>query len=212
MINSAVANNTSSSSGGGIWTSGPLTLIGSTVSGNIALGATGVAQGDGGGIYNNKATINLTNMTINNNQANNGSQGGAIYTNFGSVTLNNVTIAGNSSNKSGGGIYNNNDTSTVTLHNTILSNNSTKINAIVAESDCYGKMTSQGYNLVKSVANCTIVPTNNIIGQDAGLGQLKNNGGRTLTMLPQPGSPAIDHGNGCVIGDQRGAARYLSPA
>jgi hypothetical protein len=41
------------------------------------------------------------------------------------------------------------------------------------------------------------------------LGPLQNNGGLTATHLPEPGSPAIDHGTNknCPPQDQRGVAR-----
>jgi hypothetical protein len=44
------------------------------------------------------------------------------------------------------------------------------------------------------------------------LGPLANNGGPTLTHMPQAGSPAIDQGSGCPAIDQRGAARPVGPA
>src|SRR5690606_10303669 len=40
-----------------------------------------------------------------------------------------------------------------------------------------------------------IIGSNNIIGEDPLLGALADNGGSTLTMLPQVGSPVIDAGD-----------------
>ena len=39
------------------------------------------------------------------------------------------------------------------------------------------------------------------------IGSLAYNGGPTLTLLPQPGSPVIDAGNTMLTHDQRGAPR-----
>jgi len=69
---------------------------------------------------------------------------------------------------------------------------------------------SHGYNL-SSGFTC-INYLNNASdknGVDSGLGALANNGGPTLTQLPQAGSPLIDGGvcvNG-IITDQRGFSR-----
>ena len=56
----------------------------------------------------------------------------------------------------------------------------------------------------------------NVVGVDPKLGPLSNNGGSTLTMLPAPGSPAINAGN-AAIGvapalDQRGLPRVSGAA
>jgi hypothetical protein len=41
---------------------------------------------------------------------------------------------------------------------------------------------------------------------------LADNGGPTLTFMPQAGSPAINAGAGCPARDQRGASRPFGPA
>jgi hypothetical protein len=86
--------NVGSSSGGGIYNYGTLTLSNSTVSGNSA-------SYSGGGIYNYAGTLTLSNSTISGNSA---YYGGGIY-NYGTLTLSNSTISGNSASYYGG-IYN----------------------------------------------------------------------------------------------------------
>ena len=75
--------------------------------------------------------------------------------------------------------------------------------------NCYGG-TSGGYNILGS--DCNTTSTDQTV--DPQLGPLADNGGPTQTMLPQPGSPAIDKipaGQGPCSGpnlrDQRGVAR-----
>lgn len=107
----------------------------------------------------------------------------------------------------GGGIYGN-----VTLLNTIVAGN-TDNSTGTKHPDCSGTITSRGYNLIQSTTGCTItgIMTGNITGVSANLGALANNGGPTLTHLPNTGSPVIDAGTnvGCAGNDQRG---YNRPA
>ena len=105
---------------------GTMTLVGCTVSGNLALGvnvdnsttdgvSTADSQGDGGGIYNYGSSMRIVNSSVTNNQASAGNSalisaadpfaggafGGGIVNNFTSVLIiTNSTIAGN---LSGGG-------------------------------------------------------------------------------------------------------------
>ena len=68
-------------------------------------------------------------------------------------------------------------------------------------------LTSDGHNLV-SDASCGLTGPTDLQGVDANLGALADNGGSTPSMLPLPGSPAIDSaGLGCSGTDQRGVAR-----
>ena len=82
----------SAAQGGGIYNSGTLTLVNSTVSGNSA------AQG--GGIYNEDGITNLFNVTITNNQADDksggqGVGGGVFNSNNGTFNFQNTILAGN---------------------------------------------------------------------------------------------------------------------
>jgi CSLREA domain-containing protein len=105
--------------GGGIYNSGTTTLNNSTLSGNSA-------TTNGGGIYND-GTAMLNNSTLSGNSANQqgggfGGGGGGMYNYGGTATLNNSTLNGNSANNDGGGIYN--SAGTATLNNSTLSGNS----------------------------------------------------------------------------------------
>ena len=103
--------------GGGISTYSALTMIDSVVSANTADVA-------GGGIYiNTTATVNLTNVTISGNTAT-GSYGGGMYQeNTPTTNLTNVTISGNTSSLGGGGISTSGDGGTLNILNSTIANN-----------------------------------------------------------------------------------------
>lgn len=225
--------------GGGIFNNGSMTISNSAISGNTT---TDACQGQhcvawGGGIYNNKGVLTINNSTLNGNTVAclgprcHVALGGAIFNNQGRVVLNNSTLAGNTAGGNtagfGGGIYTDN-TSAVIINNSTISGNSgdgiyttaavTLQNSIVANNaggNCFGTMTSNGYNL-SSDATCNFSNSGDRNGIDPKLGPLQNNGGPTQTMALLPGSPAIDTGNpsGCTDGgghllkaDQRGQPR-----
>jgi hypothetical protein len=120
LMNSTVSGNVSEATGGGIFNEGPakLTLTNSTVSGNTAWG--------GGGIFNaSLAELTLTNSTVSGNVSTgaNGGGGGGIY-NGGTVTLMNSTVSGNVAafTNPGGGIFNEGPAK-LTLTNSTVSGN-----------------------------------------------------------------------------------------
>lgn len=164
----------------------------STVSGNIADTSVVFPEvepyGRGGGIMlgNCFGTNIVTNSTITGNWAI--SEGGGIYAGQSSVQLNNVTLTDNSA-ATGSGIFLDSGSSVLTSYNSILANN-----------DIYG-----GDGL-------SAASIGNLVGAMPGLnlGALADNGGPTWTMLPQPGSVAIDAGDSahCQATDQRG---YIRP-
>jgi hypothetical protein len=90
-------------------------------------------------------------------------------------------------------------------------------NVIVAESpmgaNCAFSQApdSSNFNL-SSDASCSFGSGRDSV--DVKLGPLADNGGTTLTHLPQPGSPAIDGGTNvdCPSTDQRGVSRPQGPA
>ena len=121
-----LGGSTSASFGGGIRSLGDLTLINSTVSGNLTLGAGGgiyVSDGDvslintaisgnvaryfGGGISNSNGNVFLTNSTVSENGSfgRENIRGGGISNLNGNVSLTNSTVSGNSASLGGGGIY-----------------------------------------------------------------------------------------------------------
>ncbi len=228
LRNCQVMQNQAQLSGGGIFNSrGSLSLLDSTVSGNIT------ESFDGGGIANNGGDVSLMNSTVSGNTAQNqgggiandsvlmlanstisgnsaGTSGGGVYNQSGTADLNNVTIALNSAG-SGGGIHG--AGGTTNIRNTIIGRNRSAGGA-----DCAGTLNSQGYNLIQDASTCTIASdtTGNITGLDPKLGSLVNNGGPTETHALLPDSPAVEHGNpatpgsggtACEATDQRGLSR-----
>jgi hypothetical protein len=184
-------DNAASIYGGGIYNAGTATLTNVTLSGNWTYAG-------GGGIYNAFSTMTLTNVTLSGNSTQ--STGGGIYNLVSTMTVVNVTLSGNSAGDKGGGIYNN--SGTVTVKNTIVANSS-------AGGNCNGGVTNSGFNF-SSDASCGFGPGRDDV--NVMLGPLADNGGPTQTHMPQPGSPAIDHGSGCPTTDQRSAIRPVGPA
>ncbi len=225
----------SSASGGGVVNNGTLSLSDSTVTGNTA------TTGDGGGIFN-IGTLTLARSTVRGNTASgSGSTGGAGIINSGTTTVTNSTISGNSGtgngNSSGAGIYNYNE-GAVTIANSTISKNSASntggglfndsgivdlVNTIVADNtapsrpDCFGSISSSGYNVIGDTTGCSFTATTgDLTDVSASLGALADNGGPTKTHALPAGSPAIDAGNpaapgsggsACDATDQRGSSR-----
>lgn len=230
--------NNNTTLGGGIFNAlnGTATLTDVTVSDNMA------SRGYGGGLYIN-STARLTNVTVSSNTA---TLGGGIFNAINSrLTLTNSTISGNRASDTGGGIFVT-DSSTMDLYNVTITNNTadsdkngtgvgggisalgttTFRNSLLAGNrdgsgqapDCWGRLVSQGYNVIQNSVGCTIdgVTAGNKTGQNPKLGSLQNNGGSTSTHALLPGSPALNAGNpaGCtdelggpIRRDQRGVAR-----
>jgi CSLREA domain-containing protein len=206
--NSAISGE-DGANGGGIYNVGAATVSGSAIIGNTARPDNEFVshRSDGGGI-SNFGSLSVTNSTIHGNIVVSGA-GGGIANTGGTATLANVTVSDNDAGGDGGGIRN--TAGTVLLRNTILAAN--------GERDCYGPLTSQGFNLFQNKDSfCPIggTTTGNQFLVDPLLGPLQNNGGPTLTRALLVGSPAIDAGNpaapatsetACPTSDQRGRPR-----
>jgi Zn-dependent metalloprotease len=209
--------------GGGIFSSGNLTLVSCIVRDNTS--------GGGGGIYNNQAgspindrTLTIWNSSITNNTVTTG--GGAIFNGWGEVLVYNSTLSGNFSDGPGaitnyGGelyLYNStisNNTATnsyhtggirnesggiVTLQNSILAGN------IAEKSDCMGDITSSGYNLIGDTTGCVFTSsTGDLTNINPNLSALDDHGGLTETHGLYLTSPAIDAGNPATPGGGVGA-------
>jgi hypothetical protein len=207
LINTTIRNN-SALIGGAICNGGTLTIMDSTVSGNIA------RQHEGGAIAN-YGTLSITNSTFSGNIARSSLLGslaggilnGGLFQSAGTLEINNSTLSGNvARGGKGGGIFNVKG-STVVLQNSIVANNTA--------GNCSGTLTSHGYNL-SSDGTCDFDRAGDLNDTDPKLGTLGNHGGPTQTIPLLSGSPAIDSGNprGCTDGrghllktDQRGKAR-----
>jgi len=111
VSNSTLSGNTAGQYGGGIFSEGTLTVSGSTLSGNKTPNSIG------GGIYIGNGTATMSNSTLSGNSA---VLGGGIL-NSGTLTVSNSTLSGNSAS-AGGGIYNYGGT--LTVSNSTLSGNS----------------------------------------------------------------------------------------
>lgn len=180
VTDSDVSNNTRSGNNGGAGIatiSGPVTLVNTTVSGNVAGGA-------GGGLFTNGGSFKLYNVTVSANTADsdgdNVGDGGGIYSSTpNAVTLRNSIISGNFDTSPG--------TQYPDCSGTLTSEG---FNLITATTGC-------------TISGNTI---GNLTGVSANLGPLQLNGGDTRTHALLAGSPAVDGGdpgNWCV--DQNGA-------
>ena len=209
IVDSDVSDNTAQHTAGAIYAfQADLVVRGSTFARNLATFNTGGAlQLDGA------LTARIENATFN---ANDALQGGAIYATSGAqVDLASVTIAGNSAGRTtqaggaGGGLVAA-FSAAVRFRNTILAGNFLR-GASTLGPDCFtqsGSITSQGFNLVQSTAACTIGgdTTGSLVGVDAQLAPLADNGGPTETMALLVDGPAVDAGNPAGCTDSTGAA------
>ena len=210
-ITNAVLINNWGTIGGGISSrDGELTITNSTISGNSA-------QDDGGGIrfhHDGDGALTITNSTISGNTAGSPNDNGGGIHSSGTVTIINTTITNNTASKGGGiSIF----SGTVEIRNTIIAGNPHNGGA-----DCSGSFTSLGHNLIGDIRDCNFtVATGDRVGTvdiaiDPKLGPLQDNRGRTFTHALLPNSPAVDagnpaapgsSGNACEAADQRGVAR-----
>ncbi len=196
--------------GGGIRSAGALSLINCTLNGNSAVGGDGNlnghdgdgGDGHGGGIYIDDdfgirvPTQTFANCTISGNFARGGQ--------------------GSRSNGDGaaGGILSSGET---TMRNSLVAENGS-IGGLSVAPDVYGVVASQGHNLIGKIDDSIGWSASDLTGTAATpiepvLGLLQDNGGPTLTMMPQPGSAAIDAGDDSITNtlatDQRGLPRRI---
>lgn len=196
--NSTIDNNFASSSGGGIYTEGALTVTNTTISSNSSSLAMFVGLPSG--------------ITV-------GGRGGGILVADGDTDLVSTTVADNIADTSAGVQK---DGGSLSIVNTILADNllggamgMSQPSAFFG-SDCGTvPITSLGNNLVGS-NDCNMIPADgDIVGAqedpvDPLLDDLAENGGPTMTQALLQGSPAIDAGDpgDCPSTDQRGYFRF----
>ncbi len=224
MVDSTVSGNqlnaTASYGAGGIYLAkyADATISSSTISGNTANGGSSYAYMTGG-IYQYGAALSMSNCTVSGNNASGTSllAGGLSMSYFSGYGLNtldvsNSTIVGNSVGggapySTGGLLLGGFSTGSAALQNTIISGNTGGDDAnLYAYS---GSATAQ-YSLMGSNQSGSYSGNGNVFNDNPGLGALANNGGPTMTMAPQAGSPVIDVGSNALIPggvtyDQRGA-------
>ena len=187
MADCTVSGCEATAKGGGIYTlESPLTMTGCTIVGNRAE--------SGGGLWAGlAASLSLTNCTVANNQAH--SEGGGLSLQQSQADIAACTFAGNSAVTNGGG--------GIALAQGLL----TLGNTIVAGND------AQPYPDL-NISESQFLPTGpNITNGNPLLGLLGGYGGRTPTMPPLPGSPALGAGIPTAITrDQRGFTRRIGVA
>jgi len=215
-VRNCVITANSAKGGGGIDNRyGMLTIIGSTISNNIARGdgPRGVECGGGGGIKCSSGTLSIINSTVASNQAGLRGEGlgGGIRTGCGcTAEIVNSTISGNNAAKYGSGvsaagtvsitnctIVNNTVRAhgggalwvrgEVNLENTIIANNTGGKNCVIhQDSGGQGIFGIKSNNLIED-GSC-----NADFSGEPRLGILADNGGATMTHALLQGSPAID--------------------
>jgi len=181
-----VSNSTISDNGDeGIFTRGNVTLSGVTISGN---GEDGIFQQGG--------TVTALQSTIAENQEE------GVFLQSGSLQVSQSTIARNG----GTGVF---VGGTAGIENSIIADNS---GGDVNVGGFDGAVTINN-SLIQDASEITNGVNGNIVGE-ALLGELTDNGGGTLTILPDVGSSAIDSGNSFegLIADQRGFSRVTGSA
>lgn len=201
------------------------TIRDSRIEGNIA-------TGPGGGIGNpGGATLTLDRVSLTGNQ---GTIGGALNS-YGTASLSNTTFSGNTGTN-GGAMYLGGTGTTALTHATVTLNTAQFNGGIAAEFDAIvnlrgtliagntrtvdqapdagGNFTSFGYNLIGNPFATSFRPNSpslvgNLLGVEARLAPLANNGGHSRTHAPLHDSPIIDAaGTGSVV-DGRGLARPI---
>lgn len=200
-------------SGGGMYNkdSSP-TLTNCTFANNRVNGSI---YGHGGGICNNRVSINsptitLTNCTFSGNSVSGTyGRGGAMYNDCYDPTLTNCTFSGNSASEYGAGMYNN-WTSNTTLTNCILWDaTTTTIEEIYNYDNCETTIDTCiiqfGKGSISNKESSSIKYINNPITTDPKLQPLADNGGFIQTCKVEEGSSAI--GAGKVITDVTTDAR-----
>ena len=206
VTESTIARNTATLFAGGILTSSVDAIVeSSTISDNSA-GTVG------GGIDANGGTLSVVDSTISGNTA--AGDGGGLRVLRGDVSLAHSTVTGNVASGVGDGIhaegmdyYGYLYPASVTLEHVIVAGNETQDVTIGAVSTA-----TASWSVVQNVANSGLSASgSNVVGVDALLGALADNGGSTFTHLPADASPAVNAGNASVLGapasDQRGATR-----
>jgi hypothetical protein len=106
-----------------------VTISGLTIRNGAANDTSSFFTAIGGGIYNDRATLTLSNCSITGNTA--VYYGGGIYNDSGTLTLNNSAVSGNSGPALGGGIYSggSSGSATVTLNKSTITSNSASVGA-----------------------------------------------------------------------------------
>jgi beta-glucanase (GH16 family) len=208
LTRSTVADNTvTDGPAGGLYGffGSTLTVVDSTVSGNTA---TDVAGG-----IRSLGTLEVTNSTVSGNSAT-GWHGGGIFVTDGTATISYSTVTANTSpGGTTGGLFVGtfgDSAATLVIDSSIVEGNSGP--------QCFAayfgagavQLTSAGHNVL---GDDTCGSGDGDLVGSAGLGELADNGGPTLTHLPAADGPSVGRGNPATApgADQRGTARDSAP-
>ena len=157
----------------------------------------------GGGVFIAGGTLILSNDTLTTNSAD---KGGGLFVDGGEAFIVNATFDRNNADN-GGGLFHE---ETVVVANSVFSRSRNRQqDSPSLECDGTGaSITSNGGNLAAD-GSCHFDQVSDRNSTAPELGDLADNGGPTLTILPIPGSPLIDGGvlDRCESTDQRGFAR-----
>lgn len=232
LRDSVIAGNTAAL-GSGIHAAGPLTILGSTISGNDGTGAvhcsddaniaeTTIADNQGTAIVfaTTGKTLSINRSTISGNTETNGI--GGLQFQGGTADIRNTTFSGNTGSQGGdfwifSGVALSLTSVTAvgsSLPGLLFDAGSTIMvrNTVFAGTGARCSpgtiVTSQGHNL-SSDATCNLTAVTDKVGMAPVLGPLADNGGATRTHAPLAGSPAVNAGDGAELetSDQRGKPR-----
>ncbi|MEJ2646494.1 MAG: CSLREA domain-containing protein [Gammaproteobacteria bacterium] len=201
--------------GGGIFDTGSHTskIDRSAIIGNVAVGGGGIAGRAG-------VIMDISNSTIAGNQA--ADVGGGVYTN-GTVNLTNVTVVDNQAPgdagfggaglhafSSGDGDGNYHLVNTLLAHNLRTTEDASQVPAncgVTGGTATVATYFQSSGNNMEDADTCAFSQPSDHVNTDAKLGLLSNNGGLTETVPLMEGSPAVDAGNNALVAgtlDQRG--------
>jgi hypothetical protein len=214
---STLSQNHSSLWGGAAYVTGSFLMQNSTVSANSACRSAGLY------LLNTGTPAQILSSTISGNAASCGGAAAGISMWQSDLKLRDTTIAFNTSHapegatKYGTGVRMN-QAHTLDLENTIIASNTVDQGSGPLADDTGGNdgATSTGSNNLVYLPSQFAMPGGTILLQDPLLRALANNGGTTLTHMPNFGSPVINAGNnvsGATV-DQRGSGfpRIIGPS
>lgn len=206
IMNNTISGNTAyssdtGSSGGGILVISPSSIV---IMNNTVIGNTVSAYkyAAGGGIHafsfsKSPSSVRLTNNTICGNTSTSSADsavgGGAHAYSSTSLSVVNNTITGNKAGEGGGLQIGGGSRTIAELSGNIFSENT---NDEINKGSDVSDWTSGGYNVFSDTPSQAIETDHiNVNSKLLNLGPLQDNGGITMTRVPQKGSIAIDAGN-----------------
>jgi predicted outer membrane repeat protein len=153
---------------------------------------------DGGGIYNDHATLTLSDCTISDNSA--FRNGGGVYNDRATLTINNCMVSENLAGNEGGGICNDDDGGSTTLQisDSVFSSNSAEFGGAICND------ARMGGTAMLFISNSAL--SSNSVGYDAGAILTIGDSGHATAMVSSctiSGNSAQVHGGGiyCVVTD-----------